>query len=45
MPEADGGRGRDTVVVERSSSGRIVAAAAVVIAIVAVLHYVGLLPF
>jgi hypothetical protein len=44
-PYRGNGLERDTVIVERGSGGAIIAAAALVIALVAVLHVFGLLPF
>jgi len=36
---------KETVIVERGSGGGIIAAIALLIAVVAVLHYFGMLPF
>ena len=44
-PGREGGADRETVIVERSGGGGIIAAVALVIAAVAVLHYLDLLPF
>ena len=44
-PKSDPDVERETVVIERGSSGGIVATVALVIALIAVLHYFDLLPF
>jgi hypothetical protein len=44
-PDRDPAVEKETVIVERGSGGGIIAAIALLIAVVAVLHYFGMLPF
>jgi hypothetical protein len=44
-PDRDAVVEKETVIVERGSGGGIIAAIALLIAVVAVLHYFGMLPF
>ncbi|MGF1549305.1 MAG: hypothetical protein ACFBQW_02045 [Sphingomonadaceae bacterium] len=44
MAEAETGPEKETVIVERGGAGGVIAAIALLIAVVAILHYLGMLP-